>query len=107
MNKTYPYTIENGQGERLTLTGITQGPGGARIGADGVAQPGAGPPMHVHYLGLALYVNERERRTPRTLRRGISRDALSIGIRGARAPCHRAKARDPGCLRGGNGPRKI
>jgi quercetin dioxygenase-like cupin family protein len=50
MNKTYPYTIENGQGERMTFTGITQGPGGLCVGADGVAQPGAGPPMHVHYL---------------------------------------------------------
>ena len=50
MNKTYPYTIDNGQGELLTFTGITQGPSGLRAGADGVARPGAGPPMHVHYL---------------------------------------------------------
>ena len=50
MNKTYPYTIDNGHGERLTFTGVTHGPGGERLGADGVAQPGAGPPMHVHYL---------------------------------------------------------
>ena len=28
----------------------TRGPDGERAGADGVAQPGAGPPMHVHYL---------------------------------------------------------
>ena len=46
----YPYTVDNGNGERLTFTGITQGPDGERLGADGVAQPGAGPPMHVHYL---------------------------------------------------------
>jgi quercetin dioxygenase-like cupin family protein len=46
----YPYTIDNGSGERLTFTGVTQGPDGERLGADGVAQPGAGPPMHVHYL---------------------------------------------------------
>ena len=50
MNKSYPYTIDNGHGERLTFTGITQGADGLRLGADGVAQPGAGPPMHVHYL---------------------------------------------------------
>ena len=50
MNRTYPYTIDNGQGELLTFTGITQGSDGVRAGADGVAQPGAGPPMHVHYL---------------------------------------------------------
>jgi hypothetical protein len=46
----YPYTIDNGSGELLTFTGLTQGPDGMRAGADGVAQPGAGPPMHVHYL---------------------------------------------------------
>ena len=50
MSKTYPYTIDNGSGERLTFTGVTRGPDGDRAGADGVAQPGAGPPMHVHYL---------------------------------------------------------
>jgi quercetin dioxygenase-like cupin family protein len=48
--RTYPYAIENGQGERLTFTGVTRGPHGERLGVDGVAQPGAGPPMHVHYL---------------------------------------------------------
>ena len=48
--KTYPYTIDNGHGELLTFTGVTRGPDGDRAGADGVAQPGAGPPMHVHYL---------------------------------------------------------
>jgi mannose-6-phosphate isomerase-like protein (cupin superfamily) len=46
----YPYTIDNGRGERLTFTGISHGPEGDRAGADGIAQPGAGPPMHVHYL---------------------------------------------------------
>ena len=48
--KSYLYTIDNGNGERLTFTGVTRGPDGERAGADGVAQPGAGPPMHVHYL---------------------------------------------------------
>jgi hypothetical protein len=50
MNKTYPYTIDNGNGELITFTGRTQGPAGERVAVDGVAQPGAGPPMHVHYL---------------------------------------------------------
>ncbi|HKE86088.1 MAG TPA: cupin domain-containing protein [Vicinamibacterales bacterium] len=50
MNRTYPYTIEDGRGEQVTFTGKTQGPTGERIGIDGVARPGAGPPMHVHYL---------------------------------------------------------
>ena len=48
--RSYPYTIDNGHGERLTFTGVTQAPGGDRAEAEGVAAPGAGPPMHVHYL---------------------------------------------------------
>jgi quercetin dioxygenase-like cupin family protein len=47
---SYPYTIDNGQGEQLTFTGVTHGPDGDRVEAEGFAQPGAGPPMHVHYL---------------------------------------------------------
>lgn len=47
---SYPYTIDNGHGETLTFTGIVRGQDGDRIEADGTAQPGAGPPMHVHYL---------------------------------------------------------
>lgn len=50
MSKTYPYTVENGQSESLTFTAITHGPEGERAWVEGVAQPGAGPPMHVHYL---------------------------------------------------------
>jgi mannose-6-phosphate isomerase-like protein (cupin superfamily) len=49
MAPRYPYTIDNGHGERLTFLGVTSGPDGDRALADGVAQPGAGPPMHVHY----------------------------------------------------------
>ena len=48
--KKYPYTIDNGHGERLTFTGISNGPTGERAEAEGIAQPGAGPPMHVHHL---------------------------------------------------------
>jgi quercetin dioxygenase-like cupin family protein len=48
--KNYPYTLDNGQGELLIFTGVASGPDGERVEADGVAQPGAGPPMHVHYL---------------------------------------------------------
>jgi len=50
MSSAYPYTIDNGHGESLTFKGLTQGPNGVRVEVDGVAQPGAGPPMHVHYL---------------------------------------------------------
>ena len=48
--KTYPYTIENGAGERITFTGIVRDPDGERMVGEAVAQPKAGPPMHVHYL---------------------------------------------------------
>jgi mannose-6-phosphate isomerase-like protein (cupin superfamily) len=48
--KSYPYTIDNGQGESLTFLGIAQGPDGLRIEAEGGAAPGGGPPMHVHHL---------------------------------------------------------
>ena len=49
MNKTYPYTIDNGTASSSPL------PDGRRDRqASGwelkVAQPGTGPPMHVHYL---------------------------------------------------------
>ena len=50
MSPRYPYTIDNGHGELLTFTGITASATGDRIDIDGTAQPGAGPPMHVHYL---------------------------------------------------------
>ena len=46
----YPYTIENGAGEKMTWLGVTRGPDGDRLTGEMVAQPGAGPPMHVHYL---------------------------------------------------------
>jgi mannose-6-phosphate isomerase-like protein (cupin superfamily) len=48
--RRYPYTIDNGQGEQLTFTGMTHGSGGARLQGEGVARPGSGPPMHVHYF---------------------------------------------------------
>ena len=48
--KTYPYTIDNGHGESLTWLRVVREPDGDRIEAEAVAQPGAGPPMHVHKL---------------------------------------------------------
>jgi len=47
---SYPYTIDNGHGESLTWLRVVREAGGDRIEAEGRAQPGAGPPMHVHYL---------------------------------------------------------
>lgn len=50
MAPTYPSSIDNGAGEVLTFLGVTHTLEGVRAEAEGVAQPGAGPPMHVHYL---------------------------------------------------------
>lgn len=46
---TYPHTIENGFGERLTFERRVRGTAGERLEVSNVVQPGAGPPMHVHY----------------------------------------------------------
>ena len=46
---TYPHTIENGAGERLTFLRRIPGPTGDRLEGDIVSAPGSGPPMHVHY----------------------------------------------------------
>ena len=49
-SRSYPYTITNGGGEQLTFMGVAHDADGDRAEVDGTAQPGAGPPMHVHYL---------------------------------------------------------
>jgi quercetin dioxygenase-like cupin family protein len=46
----YPHTIENGAGERLTFIRRVPGRLGDRVEGENVVAPGAGPPMHVHYL---------------------------------------------------------
>ena len=46
---TYPHTIENGSGERLTFLRRVPGPAGDRLEVENVVTPGAGPPMHVHH----------------------------------------------------------
>jgi quercetin dioxygenase-like cupin family protein len=47
---TYPRTIDNGAGERLTFLGRTPGARGERLEAENAVSPGAGPPMHAHLL---------------------------------------------------------
>jgi quercetin dioxygenase-like cupin family protein len=47
---TYPHKIENGSGEELIFLGVVRDPNGDRLLAEARAQPGAGPPMHVHHL---------------------------------------------------------
>lgn len=46
---TYPHTIENGQGERLTFLRRVSTPQGETLEVENCVQPGGGPPMHVHY----------------------------------------------------------
>jgi len=46
----YPRTVENGGGETLIFLGTERTPEGERANIGGSARPGAGPPMHVHYL---------------------------------------------------------
>ena len=45
---TYPRTIDNGAGERLTFVRRLPGTAGDRLEVENVVKPGAGPPMHVH-----------------------------------------------------------
>lgn len=46
---SYPHTIENGAGERLTFVRRVQGSAGDRLEVENVVTPGSGPPMHVHH----------------------------------------------------------
>ena len=48
--KAYPHTIENGAGEQLTFHRLVSDPTGDWLEGENLVQPGAGPPMHVHYL---------------------------------------------------------
>lgn len=46
---SYPHTIENGAGERLTFLRRVPGRLGDRLEVENIVGPGAGPPMHVHH----------------------------------------------------------
>ena len=46
---TYPHTIDNGAGERLTFLRRVPTDRGERLEVENVVGPGAGPPMHVHH----------------------------------------------------------
>jgi quercetin dioxygenase-like cupin family protein len=49
-SSSYPRTVDNGAGERLTFLGRVPGARGERLEAENVVAPGAGPPMHAHLL---------------------------------------------------------
>ena len=46
---SYPRTIDNGAGERLTFLRRTPGRAGDRLEVENAVAPGAGPVMHVHH----------------------------------------------------------
>ena len=46
---TYPHTIDNGLGERLTFLRRVSTPQGEVLEVENSVQPGGGPPMHVHH----------------------------------------------------------
>jgi quercetin dioxygenase-like cupin family protein len=45
---SYPHTIENGAGERITFVRRIQDSAGDRVEVENLVKPGGGPPMHVH-----------------------------------------------------------
>jgi quercetin dioxygenase-like cupin family protein len=47
---TYPHTIENGGGERLTFVARGHDEQGEYVEGRNAVAPGVGPPMHVHHL---------------------------------------------------------
>jgi quercetin dioxygenase-like cupin family protein len=46
---SYPHTIENGAGERITFVCRVASPAGERLLVENAVSPGAGPPMHTHH----------------------------------------------------------
>lgn len=50
MKYTYPHTINNGHGEELTFIRLVKHDGEDRLEVENKVQPGAGPPMHVHFM---------------------------------------------------------
>jgi quercetin dioxygenase-like cupin family protein len=47
---SYPHTIENGAGERITFRRRVPCSWGDRLEVENVVGPGSGPPMHVHHF---------------------------------------------------------
>lgn len=47
---SYPHTIDNGAGERITFLRKVPGALGDRLEIENVVQPGVGPPMHIHHF---------------------------------------------------------
>jgi quercetin dioxygenase-like cupin family protein len=47
---TYPHTIDNGGGERLTFAARREDERGEYLVGENTVAPGSGPPMHIHHL---------------------------------------------------------
>ena len=58
---TYPHTIENGAGERITFLRRVPGATGDRVEGENLAMPGAGPPMHIHHYQVESFTVQRGR----------------------------------------------
>lgn len=58
---TYPHTIDNGGGERITFARSVAGAAGERLEGDNVVTPGSGPPMHVHHFLDEVFTVEEGR----------------------------------------------
>lgn len=50
MKITYPHTIENCMGEKLTFQKLVKEPDGDRLIVENFVAPGFGPPMHTHWI---------------------------------------------------------
>jgi len=50
MKFTYPHTIDNGFGEEITFVQFIDDEAGGMVEIENRVHPGAGPPMHVHFL---------------------------------------------------------
>lgn len=59
LNRSYPHTIENGGGERLTFVARRRDERGEYLEGHNAVAPGAGPPMHVHHLQEETLTVER------------------------------------------------
>ena len=58
---SYPHTIDNGGGERITFLRSVAAADGWRLEGDNVVKPGAGPRMHVHHYLVETFTVEEGR----------------------------------------------
>ncbi len=58
---SYPHTIDNGAGERITFVRRVAGAAGDRLEGENVVKPGAGPPMHVHHYQEEVFTVQEGR----------------------------------------------